>query len=137
MAINKLRSEGSADSQDMLQSGGWVQLPRRVRLGVIWGGIGGVLTMLVGVVTFAVSVQAEAKAATVAAQTAQRSADAGPARVLEVVGPRLRELEVDRDTARVERASTAREVSAVRLYLCRECERRRRAACDDICMRAR
>lgn len=132
--VNQLRDpERPQDSSDLLASGGWVQLPRRVRLGVI----GVLFTALVGAVTAHFALVSQAAAAETAARAAQKTADEGPARVLAEIAPRLKQLEQDRDAARAERKGVALEVSAVRLYLCRECERthRRRTACDDICRR--
>lgn len=131
--VNKLRS--GSDSQDITRSGGWVQLPRRMRLGVIWAGVTGFVGTAALVITFAMTVQAKAEAAATAAATAQKTADASPART--EIEPRLRQLEHDRDEARAERKHVSEEISAVRLYLCRECERRHRhgKTCDRICRR--
>lgn len=116
-----------------------MMFPRRVRLGVVWAGVTGAVTLIAAIIAFAFSVQSAAQAAVLAAGAAQKAADEGPDRVLSIVTPRIIRLEADRDAALQERRAVKADVSAIRLHLCRECERthRRKNACDDICMRAK
>lgn len=85
---------------------------------------------LVSVVLFLASAVGGHLALAQKADAAAEAAARAPQRVLELVGPRIKGLEEDRDAA-------ASSIETVRIYLCRECERTRRnaRACDDICRR--
>lgn len=116
-------SRSAPDSSDLE-----LILPRKLKGPALIG----LLTFIAGAVGGHLTLAAKADAAADAAARA-------PQRVLELVAPRIKGLELDRDAATIERRSAADSIDAVRLYLCRECERTRRQqrACDDICGRGR